>query len=178
MIIGLKPCDSETLALYRAGVAEYMEIADALGVPAFSKTLRADLQKILGGVESVRLVEALTRIGRFGDAQRYRSLNAAVKVILNRKGTRLPKGKRPPHPGLEPMVKSLAPVILALGVPRATGEYSKLVGALRAIADEIGITGDPRYLLRRAVQLGRQHEQQGYRELLEAFARGIEPDPE
>lgn len=178
MIIGLKPCDSDTLAFYRARVAEYIEIADALGVPAFSKTLRADLLKILGDVESVRLVEALTRSGEFGDAERYRSLNASVKVILNRKGIRLPKGKRPAHPGLEPMVRRLAPVLLALGVPRATGEYSQLVGALRSIADEIGITGDPRDLLRRAVQLGRQHEQQGYRALLEAAARGIAPDPE
>lgn len=178
MIIGLKPCDSETLAFYRARVAEYMEIADALGVPAFSKTLRADLQRILKDVEAVRMVEALTRIGQFGDAERYRSLNANVKVMLNRKGIRFPKGRRPAHPGLEPMVTRLAPVLMALGVRHSAGNYSQLPTALTAIADEIGVSGDMRGLLKNSMQRDRKLGAKTYADFLEAFARGIAPDPE
>lgn len=177
-MIGLRPCDGETLALYRARATEFVRLADEIGSPSFSKTLRADLFKILGDTESVRVVEALTRLGEFGDVERYRSQRANVRAILNRKGIRLPKGKRPLHPGLDPLVSRLAPVLLALGVPRATGEYSLLVEALRAIAGEIGVTGDPRDMLRRAGRLGRQLEEHACRELLDAFARGIEPDPE
>lgn len=178
MIIGLKPCDSEMMAYYRARVGEYIELADGIRTPAFSATLRADLLKILGDAESVQLVEALTRFKGFGKVERYRSLNSEVKKILNRKGIRLPAGKRPKHPGLEPMVESLAPVLLALGLPGTTSERSALVLALRAIALELGITGDPRDMLRRAAKMGHQEAQQTRRELLEAFARGIAPDPD
>lgn len=178
MIIGLKPCDIEMMAYYRARVGEYIELADSIRTPAFSATLRADLLKILGDSESVRLVEAVTRLQKFGDVEGYRSLNSEVKKILNRKGIRLPAGKRPSHPGLEPMVRSLAPVLLALGLPKTTSELSPLVRALRAIAVELDITGDPRDMLRLAVKMGHQEAQQTRRELLEAFARGIEPDPD
>ncbi len=57
-------------------------------------------------------------------------------------------GKRT-APGLREFVASVTPVLLALKLPLATGERSKLVKALQMIAIELEISGDPRDEIRR-----------------------------
>lgn len=171
----LRPADAESMAFYLGNLVEYTQCADGLGVPVFSHVLREELRALLADPDALCLVESVTRFSGFNDAEDLESMRKAVSKILRSKGTRLPKGKRADH-GLVELVGRLTPLLLFYGMPLATNERSVLVRALRLIADEVGVRGDPRDELRRRRRLERQHAGKGYAEFLEAVARGISPD--
>lgn len=178
MLLELEPVFPELLTFYLDNVDEMTRCADVLGVPAFSPLLRKNLGEILRKPEALRHIEAVARHSCHScsyDAKELESSRAAVSKLLRAKGISMPKGKRA-NPGLVKLVAKLTPLLLFYGVPLATGEGSVLVNALRLIANEAGMRGDPRDELRRLRRLDRQHGGKGYVEFLEAFVRGISPD--
>jgi hypothetical protein len=171
----LRPVHPEMLAYLLSHADEYTAKADALQVPEFSDGLRDELRLILNDPGALRLVEAVSRLSRFNDAADLEAMRKAVSRLLRAKGIKQPKGKRANH-GLVKLVETITPILLFYGVPLATSERSMLVSALRLIASEVGVCGDPRDELRRLRRHKSQIEGDGYRVLLEAFANGIEPD--
>lgn len=89
----------------------------------------------------------------------------------------MPRGKRT-APGLLELVARLTPLLLHFGLPFAKSERSRLVNALRMIAAEVGVSGDPRDELRRLDRLKKIQERRAREaiyEALEALARGLAP---
>jgi len=144
----LEPESPELMAHYRANIEQHGRIADGCGIPRFSKDLRRDLCAFLPDVESVQLVEAVTRIGDFGNSADIAHMRKAVSRLLKKRKVKMPRGKRT-APGLKEFVARVAPVLLYFGLPLATGGRSKLVRALQMIATELDLPGDPRDELRR-----------------------------
>lgn len=144
----LEPESPELMAYYRGRLEWHRRISDSCCIPEFSKDLRRDLADFLPDNEAVDLVEVVTRIGNFTDADNLSSLRKAVARLHRARGVKMPRGKRT-APGLREFVGCIAPILLFYGVPLATGGRSKLVRALQMIALELDLRGDPRDELRR-----------------------------
>lgn len=147
----------EMMAHYRAKLEIHRDIAASCGIPEFSRDLRRDLAVFLPNKEDLQLVEVVTRLGDFGNTDDLVSMRKEVSRLLKKRGVRLPRGKRT-APGLREFVECVAPVLLALGLPLATGGRSKLVRALQMIAIELDLSGDPRDELRRLKRLKTQRD--------------------
>ena len=170
----LEPESAELMAYYVRNVAKFNDIADGCRIPRFTTHLNESLLQILGSMDAVRVVEAAVRIGDLGNTSDLKSLRRAVSRQLKARGVAGRKGKRT-APGLLELVKRISPVLLRYGVPLATSERSLLVLALREIADELGLSGDPRDELRRLKRLQAEQERGLRRALREAIARGLAP---
>lgn len=156
----LKPQCAEIIDLYR-------RFLTANGVCLFSRHFRDELQALLGSGDFVALLEAAATLGNYGDRDDHASMRLAVSERLFQRGVRLPRGKRT-DPALESMVNELVPVLLFFGVPLASSERSKLVILLRRIGEELGVKGDPRDTLRRAIKISRENTWVAYRTVIQA----------
>jgi len=154
----LEPESPVLIAYYRDHLEQHNGIADACGIPRFSKYLLRDLAQFVPDREALRLVEVVTRMGDFGNTEELISMRRAVSRQLKSRGVKTPRGKRT-APGLREFVERVAPVLLFLGLPLATGGRSKLVLALQLIASELDLRGDPRDELRRLRKLKIEREQ-------------------
>ncbi len=171
----LSPLDEDSIEFYRCNADDWAQLADAVSVSRFSDFTRHELKSMIGP-EGAYLVEVLARIRNYSDEVNLQSLDRAVSRRLRVRGLARSKGKRSRH-GLRAIVGDLTPIFLYFGLPMASSERSKLVMALRTVAEEIGIHGDPRDELRRLLRVKREEKSpDGYGVLLEAFARGIAPD--
>lgn len=146
----MRDTGATTAAFYKEHRAAICKIADELFVPCFSTVTRKELSTLLGGMDAALLVEDCSRFRNYGDTAYHSTSRQGVSTFLRRQGIALPKGKRT-SPGLEELVKDIAPLLLHLGLPLATSERSKVVVALRLIADEQLVPGDPRDELRKQV---------------------------
>ncbi len=165
-MVKLDPASAEVIEIYKEWIASQ-------GVSLFSGLCGADLLNILKRKEYVALVEAASTIGGFGDGKDHAEMRLAVSKRLKKKGIKLPRGKRT-NPGLEKLVGCLVPVLLYCEVPLASGERSHMVVALRLIAEELQVPGDPRDELRRLLRIEREFQarsqQQAKLMLARAFA--------
>jgi len=170
----LEPESQEILAYYWQHIDKHSKIADDCRIPRFSAGLRRDLFALLSDNDAVRLLEVVTRIGNFGDADDLASLGKSVSRLLKARGVKMPRGKRT-APGLLKLVARLTPLMLHFGLPLATSERSRLVSGLRMIAEEVGVNGDPRDELRRLRRIKLSHDQFVRKVVYEAMAKGFAP---
>lgn len=168
----LEPESAELMAYYVRNVAKFNDIADGCRIPRFTTHLNESLLQILGSVAAVRVVEAAVRIGDLGNTSDLKSLRRAVSRQLKARGVAGRRGKRT-APGLLELVARICPLLLRYGVPLATSERSVLVRALREIADELGLPGDPRDELRRLNRLRAEQERHVRQVVREAMAKGL-----
>ena len=124
------------------------------GPSEFSPLCRKDLARVPLPLEAVRLLEAECALGMFGDGREHKDLRAATLRVLKRRGVSLTRGKKP-SPAMVAMVGGLAPILLAYGIPLASGDNARMVTVLRRIAAELAMCGDPRDELRRLVRAER-----------------------
>lgn len=169
-----RPINPRLLRHYAERRDAYNGVADALGVPRFSESLRHELVSALHDADAVSLVEAVARVGDYVNPRELSRQKVAVSRLLKRDGVRLPRGKRP-APELEALVSDLAPLFLHYGIPLATGERSKLVTLLRSVASELGVRGDPRDELRRLGRLAKAQTEATRRMIYAALAEGLKP---
>ncbi|MEQ1717519.1 MAG: hypothetical protein ABL907_16340 [Hyphomicrobium sp.] len=174
-VLELEPSSEKWMAYCREHAVKMRTCADAPSVPIFSNSCRTELAELLGGKDAVQLVEAVTRLGNYRDLDALRSQGIAVSLRLDSKGIKQSRGKRTQLDLLN-MVRDLTPVLLYFGVPLASGEGSKLVRALRRIAEEVEVSGDPRDELRRLIKLKRAHDAYAYRVVMEAAAKAWDPN--
>lgn len=169
----IRPESDELMAYYRLHQNQHSQIADTLLIGRFSQNTMAELKRMVGEDEAL-LVESIARVCNFGDAKDLADLKRAVSKLLRERGTHLRRGKRP-NMGLEKLVSTLAPVFIRCGIPSASSERSRLVTALRLVADDVGILGDPRDEVRRLLKLEKKYEQNAINAVLEAFSLGLNP---
>lgn len=170
------PESNEMLTFYRQQIAEqyHERIADPLGVPRFSPPLLKEIAKKLKNPEAAEVLHVAVRMGQFGNRQEHERQRRAVKELMDKAGHTSRVGKRV-TPGLDEFVDWMVPLLLHYGVKFSTSEASRMVSLLQRMADEIGLTADPRNELRRR---RRQHlETQAGLEvaILAAVRRGLEP---
>jgi hypothetical protein len=127
---------------------------------------------LVGSKSAVQLLEAASAIGRFGDHADHADMRRSVSRRLKQDGLRLPRGKRT-KPGLEELVDALVPLLLYCNIPLASGERSRLVSALRLIANELNVPGDPRDELRRKIRIEREISSQQLELAKQMFARAF-----
>jgi hypothetical protein len=160
-------------------MAEYIRLADALGIPKLDKSDRETLRKLLGSADAVAVVEAVARLGNHRDAEDHKDMRKAVLGLLRKEGVKRSRGKRT-SPNLEAFVECMTPLFLHFGVPLSTAESGALVRGLRIVATAMGVEQDPRNELRRLVALDRrlagEHRQRVARILADAFRRFFGPD--
>lgn len=140
--------------------------------PVFSVRLSADLEKLLGCRKSVELVEITCFVHQHWDSESHAEMNASVIALLHERGESMPRGKRT-KPDLALLVGDLVPLLLALGVPLASGANSKMVRVLDEVHAGLGMRGDPRNELRRLIRqdrLIRQNTLKAIRGVLERTA--------
>lgn len=169
----LKPESAELITYYADHVDAYRQIADSLRIPKFSNVDIKELTDLLGSKVAALMVEAVTRLGNYGDPQDHASRRAAVSKQLKAKGIRLPRGKRP-MPGMTELVSDISPILIYYGIAPATGEGSPLVHALRTIALAVSISGDPREELRRVRREDAVRLRQQRAAIYEAVAKGLQ----
>lgn len=165
------------MAHYCAHMQEYPDIADALKYPKFSDQCRKNLSRFLHEKEQIDLIESVTRLYQFNDVAVYKKERQAISKMLRLKhDRRLPRGKRT-RPGMLEFVAKIAPVLLYYGIPCRTSETSALTEALRTIADDINLQGDPRDELRRLARLKAKLSRQTRSHFYGVFADAIRPSP-
>lgn len=152
----LEPECVEMMAHYFEHQSAYAAIADRLAIAKFTPATMAELKDTIGS-EAALLVEAVTRLKNFGDANDLANMKRDVVERLQKRGIRLPVGKKP-QIGLEKLVSCLSPVLVYFGVPSASSERSRLVVILRLIAQDMGVPGDPRGEVRRLLALKKERE--------------------
>ena len=69
----------------------------------------------------------------------------------------------------------MVPVLLALGLPLAFSERSKIVTVLRLIAEEFDIPGDPRHELRRLKRIDSATSHRSKQAIIQAVLKGLLP---
>lgn len=168
----LEPERVEILAFYRRYLGEHTKIADDCRIPHFTRDLQHSLECLLGVSDAVQLLESATRIGDFGNSEQLKRLDKTVSRELQKRGVKQRRGKRP-GAGLRELVSCLTPLMLYFGVHLATSERSKLVEALREIASEVGVCGDPRDELRRLRRLERNSKKVLQKDILTAVTNGL-----
>lgn len=154
----LKPESKAMMAHYRKNAGKYDQIANALSIPSFSRESLSALEKLLGGLDAARTVESVVRLKNYSDSKDLPDLQKAVSKLLKKDGINLPRGKRTKL-GMLKMVGDVTPILLYFGLPCATSERSRLVIALRVIAESVDIDGDPRDELRRLKKVEALHKQ-------------------
>lgn len=179
----LEPESETMMTHYRERVFKFGRIADDLAAeklakPRFSSYCMDELAKLTGSQGAARLIEARSRIGNYSDAKDLDRMRKAVSKLLSADGVKLKRGKRT-RVGMLEMVADITPILLYYGLPCASSERSKLVTALRLIAEEFGLTGDPRDELRRLnkeKRVRKQVSKQAMREALKAAVlKGLSP---
>ena len=171
----LEPESEKMMAHYRAHVTEYGVIADGLHVPKFSNMCKDDLFALLCDNGAVALIEAVARLKKYADHKDHASMRKAVSRLLRKDGIKLPRGKRT-QPGMLKLVADLTPIFLHYGLPCASSERSRLVRALRIVAEEIEIEGDPRDELRRLSKINQRAAKCAKEVVYSAAARGLSSD--
>ena len=73
------------------------------------------------------------------------------------------------------LVSQITPILLYYGLPCRTNDRSRLVLALRSIAKEISLEGDPRDELRRLKKIEIRQANKTRRDSYEAMAKGLMP---
>ncbi|MEJ7931765.1 hypothetical protein WG922_17460 [Ramlibacter sp. AN1015] len=141
----LAPCDPEVLWILEDWVRTQ-------GLHLFTVACRRELAALIGDARAVSLIEADCTISDYGDAAEHKRHRARVLKRLQDSGTKLPPGKKP-RPEMKAMVGSVVGIMVAFGMQVGSGENSKMVQALRAIASELDMRGDPRDELRRIIKL-------------------------
>ena len=170
----LKPESRAMMAHYRKNAGKYDQIATALSIPSFSSESLSALGKLLGGLDAARTVESVVRIKNYSDSKDLSDLQKAVSKLLKKDGINLPRGKRT-KPSMRAMVGDVTPILLYFGLPCATSERSRLVIALRVIAEDIRIDGDPRDELRRLKKVKSLNERVAFEVVREAMIKGLAP---
>lgn len=165
----LEPTSLEMVAHYRKNAAEYSEAADDLSIPRFSSDFMSDFHAWLGGSDNVKLLEAVARLGNYGDAADHADIRKGVSKLLKKRGVSLRRGKRT-RPELEELVENLTPLLLYMGLPLASSDRSRLVVVLRALADTFNVPGDPRDKLRTWIKTERRLKKQS-RETIQKMIR-------
>lgn len=169
----LRPTSDDLVEFYRKLLRDGTEqVLDVLGVAKPSLALLGELERMTESRDASQMVAFVIRFCAFDDDVRHKETRAAAHRLLRREGSPLPPGKRN-DPRMEELIDSIAPLLVRYGLPPATGEYSKLVGALRLIASEFGIPGDPRDALRRRQKSHRKMEAHAWRVVHEALARAL-----
>ena len=169
----LEPASKELMTYCRDHLAEIDAVADACRIPTFGQLYRDDLARLLPDKKAIELIEAVARMGNYGDFADHESMRKAVSKLLRRDGIKLPRGKRT-RPGMLGLVADLTPLFRCFGLPLATGEVSRLVTALRIVADAMNVEGDPRDELRRLVQAKQAYDRDIKNAIRAAVARGLE----
>lgn len=172
-VSALEPQSAEMMAYDRAHVAEYIRIADELQIPIFARTYREQLTELLRDKNSINLIEAVARLGNYGCTKDHESMRKAVSKLLDRDGIKLPRGKRT-RPGMLELVADLTPIFLFYGLPLATGELSRLVTALRIVAEAVNVASDPRDELRRLTKGKKDYDREIKKKIIEAVKKGLE----
>lgn len=160
------------MASYRDHVAQYIAVADDVLIPRFSALCRTALIKLFSEKQAVELIEAVTRIGDYGNYKEQTLMRQAVSRLRCVDGDNPPRGKRV-RPGMLELVDDLTPILLYYGLPRATSGRSRLVLALQTIADEIGLQGDPRDELRRLSKKSKSYDREIKVKIIEAVKKGL-----
>ncbi len=151
-MLEIKPESAEQIVFYREHVAEFNRIADVL-FPRSSEFSIHELSAILKNNEAAEIIRAVVRMGNYTDHNALILSNMAVsKLLRDNYGIRRPRGKRA-RPGIVNLVSQITPILLYYGFPCRTSERSRLVLALRFIAKEINLEGDPRGELRRLAKI-------------------------
>lgn len=181
----LEPESETMMSHYRDRQCHWNEISDVLYryqnpyhsyPPRFGLQTRKDLFAILKNYDSVDLVLTVVRFGNYSDTKDLKDRRkAASKHAKKIYGISPPRGKRT-KVGMLEMVACITPILLYFGLPCATGEGSRLVIALRIVAEAIGIDGDPRDELRRLAKVRNQLRRNAEKAYNEAFSRGLAPD--
>jgi hypothetical protein len=173
----LEPADEKMMVHYRANTAVFDRFADLRKLPKFSDQCRKNLSRFLHEKEKIDLIESVTRVGQFNDVLAHKKERQAVSKLLRlESGRRLPRGKRT-RPGMLEFVAQITPILLYYGVPCKTSETSRLTEALRAIADDINLQGDPRDELRRLARLKANLSRQTRARLYGTLSDAISPSP-
>lgn len=172
-MFALDPEREEIVAYCMDHLSEFGEVADSLRIPKFSFDCINELAEMLGGQAAAQLVESVTRLGNYGDSEDHARQRAAVSNQLKAKGVSLPRGKRT-RSGMSELVGDIAPILIYYGLAPATNERSRLVNALRIIAEEIPLDGDPRDELRRAKREDAIRLEQQRAAIREAVAKGLQ----
>jgi hypothetical protein len=167
----LRPMSGEELDLVKQWVTTFKY--NLRRRPVFSPRLRVDLEKLLGCRNSVELVEITCFVHEYWDSESHAEMNAGVIALLHERGESMPRGKRT-KPELANLVRDLAPLMLALGVPLASGENSKMVRVLAEVHAELGMRGDPRNELRRLIRQDRLIERNTRKAIRDVLRRAAE----
>lgn len=101
------------------------------------------------GVDGLQMIEAAIASALIDKPAEFNDLEARVSRLARRLGMVLQGVGKKPRPELKALVACTAPVFLRLGHPLACGSNSRLVEALREVAQQLGVDGDPRGELRR-----------------------------
>lgn len=168
----IKPESQALVEHYKKILPVVSNCCDALSIKRFSQDCKKQLLLLLKDAKSTELVEFVARFGNYSDHEDHASMRKAVSRLLKKDGIRLPRGKRT-KPGLAKLVGDLTPLLLFLGLPGASSERSRLVQALRLIAEEFGIEGDPRDELRRLNEVENKIQRNTERILNEVFSRAF-----
>jgi hypothetical protein len=186
----LTPASPEEIDVLRRLAAEISgRCLVELMTPIFSPTLRRTLKRQLTRTncsispeEAVDLIQSMCWAGQYHDVAYHAGRRKRVVHLLHKSGYAYGKGKHTlPH--LAEMVEGLAPLLLALGVPDASGENSRMVAILRDVAAELWgpEIHDPRDELRRLIRKERaiRRAQQGavLGLLAELFEGHLRPPP-
>lgn len=171
------PASEEMMAFYLSRQTLFEECSDALRYPKYSHAGLTELGVILKNSQAARFVLNIARFGDYSNTSDYWVRRRAVTEILQLKGIRMGKGKRP-KPGFSEFVETVTPVLIAFGLKPSISDRSKLVRALRLMADEFGIQGDPREELRRVKKIERRAEIAACTAVWEAIQEGMRLDDE
>lgn len=101
------------------------------------------------GVVGLQMIEAAIASALIDKPADFNGLKAQVSRLARRTGTKLHGIGKKPRAELKALVAETTPVFLRLGHSLACGSNSKLVEALREVAQQLGVDGDPRGELRR-----------------------------
>jgi hypothetical protein len=171
----IEPETAPRISFYIEHVEEFGRISDALLFPRFSTYCLDELRRILKKNEAAELIEAVVRMGNYTDDIELSSRRKAVSELLRvNHGIRPKVGKRP-RTGVVALVSQIAPILLYYGLLFRTNELSPLVAALRIIAEEIGLRGDPRDELRRLKKVDFINARAVRSACFSAFAEGLKP---
>ena len=149
-MIGVKPESEALMEHYRSHLSEYQDRADKSGIPRFGGCYLRELEAPVGEGNAM-LIEAVARTGNYGDDKELALINRLVSKQLKVDGILQKKGKRTAA-GLSNLIDDLTPILLYFGLPLQSSDRSKLVEALRVIAEGCGVTGDPRNEIRRLIK--------------------------
>jgi hypothetical protein len=143
----LEPIAPELLEFYQSNAAEFIRIAEVLGITRFTNSVRNELLKYLPDADAVSLVEAVFLLGDYGNLKEMKRQSEALAKLRKKDGEVVPSGKRR-NRNVSRLVDDMTPLLLHFGVPLATSERSHLVLCLRLMSEQANLLSDPREQLR------------------------------